>query len=68
MPPAPQEIITPVDKGVKSTPDPGYQAPDSPAHFVLRTTSANYQPAIVFYIRLIKAEITCGGAVLTFLR
>lgn len=67
MSPAIKENIASAEKCLKSTASPGYNAPDSLAHFVLGTTPANYQPMIDFNIRLLNAEITCGGAVLTFL-
>lgn len=45
-----------------------YPSPSALAHVVLRTTPGNYQAMINFYIHLLKAEVTCEGPVLTFLR
>lgn len=68
MSPALQERTPSVAKDVKPAAGPEYKAPNSLAHAVLRSSPANYQTMIDFYIRLLKAEITCAGPVITFLR
>lgn len=45
-----------------------YPSPNALAHVVLRATPAKYQAMIDFYVRLLRAEISCQGPVITFLR
>ncbi|KAL1850841.1 hypothetical protein Plec18170_006678 [Paecilomyces lecythidis] len=45
-----------------------YPSPNALAHVVLRTTPDRYEEMIDFYVRLLKATVTCRGPVITFLR
>lgn len=47
---------------------PTYSSPNSLAHIVLRTSPEHYRLMIDFYCKLLKAEITCDGPIICFLR
>ena len=51
-----------------SQPKPPHPTPSLFAHAVLRTTTANYEAMIAFYMRLLNATIVHKTPVLTFLR
>lgn len=55
-----------LDNGKKDA--ASYSSPNALAHIVLRTTPSTYQTMVDFYVRLLKATVTCRGPVVTFLR
>jgi catechol 2,3-dioxygenase-like lactoylglutathione lyase family enzyme len=68
MSPAREEILSTPTKAVKSASGPAYRPPISLAHIVLHTSPEHYRPMIDFYCKILKAEITCDGPLMCFLR